>query len=103
MTKKVLNIRIFFISLGIHFDQYRWLKDSIYHTAVAPSRAMWAFMNRIQEIGIMSLETKINLLKTLVHPVGNYGCQIWGVDFLLPSESKAFAKYPIQRMVKGFF
>jgi hypothetical protein len=58
-----------FIYLTIHFDQHRWLKDSISHTAVAASRAMWALINRIQEIGIMSLETKINLFKTLVLPL----------------------------------
>jgi hypothetical protein len=43
----------------------------------------------------MSLETEINLFKTLVLPVGNYGCQIWGVDFLIPSEAQTFAKNPI--------
>jgi hypothetical protein len=91
-----------FIYLGIHFDQHRWLKDSISHTAVAASRAMWALINRIHEIGIMSLETKINLFKTLVLPVGNYGCQIWGVCFLIPSEAQTFAKNPIQKMVLDF-
>ena len=98
---KSIDYQKFFVYLGIHFDQNKWLKNSVDYTTVAARRAMWALIRRMQELGIMCLDTKIRLFKSLVLSIGNYGCQVWGPPLLMPSQSCTF-KNPMQILILEF-
>jgi len=62
---------------------------------------MWAIMGKIEGIGITCVDIQLRLFKALVAPVGDYGCQIWGVDHLGLSDTKIFGN-PMQQVVFTF-
>jgi hypothetical protein len=63
---------------------------------------MWAMIGRIEGLGILCLEAKLRLFKTVVGSIGNYACQVWAVDYLrVDCEEHVFAN-PFQQVVLTF-
>jgi hypothetical protein len=99
---KSIDFQKFFIYLGIHFDDNRWLKNSIDYTTVAARSAMLALIGPMKELGIMCLDTNFRLFKSLVLSIGNYKCHVWGPNLLMPSESCTLTKNPMQILILEF-
>jgi hypothetical protein len=63
------------------------------------NKALCALCATIDALGIKSIEVKLRLFNMLVMPIGNYGSQVWGVEYLrIDSEAHIFSD-PLQKLV----
>ncbi|HYC28868.1 MAG TPA: hypothetical protein VEB42_08630, partial [Chitinophagaceae bacterium] len=64
--------------LGLVFaDGDQHMRES-YELAMTRGRAaMFAFMQRCNELGVYNVAVKCHLFSTLVMPVMSYGCELW--------------------------
>ena len=66
------------------------------------SKAMWALCAKLDGLSVRCMEVKLHLFEMLVMSIGNYGCQIWGVDYLrVDSEAHVFNN-PLQKLLFVF-
>jgi len=55
---------------------------------------MWAVLAKFEGLGIACVRTKLRLFEALVVPIGAYGCQIWGVQYLGLKDREIFDNPP---------
>jgi hypothetical protein len=85
--------------LGVHCHNQRWFSMAADKMVEKASKAMWALCAKVDSLGVKCMEVKLRLFDMLVMSIGNYGCQIWGVDFLrIDSEAHVFNN-PLQKLV----
>ena len=68
--------------LGLPFHEHKWLSMAPQFMADKASHAMWALLKKIQGLRSTCMSVKVKLFMSLVASIGNYGSQIWGVEFL---------------------
>lgn len=68
--------------LGIVFHQTRGMSVAVSTLRNAGLRAMWGMLGRCGDVGLHSLQVKVNLFDALVAPVLSFGAEIWGPNLL---------------------
>jgi hypothetical protein len=70
-----------FCYLGIRFQNYTInpLHDVLNRNLSKARAACFAMQQRCREMGMSNIAVRCNLFNTLVTPVINYGCEVWGV------------------------
>ena len=63
--------------------QVYYLGQLIKVVKITAERTRHAVQNRISNMGGLSPELKLRLGDLLIRPVASFGCQIWGVNFLI--------------------
>jgi exonuclease III len=85
--------------LGVHVHNKQWLALAGDKLAEKASKAMWALCSKMDGLGVKCMEVKLRLFEMLVMSIGNYGCQVWGVNYLrLDSDAHVFNN-PLQKVV----
>ena len=85
--------------LGITVSGTRWLKDCLSHNTVQASRAMWTILHKQEQTDNMPACVKMNLFDVAVKTVADYGCHVWGVQYLdWRSEHTIFRGNPFQML-----
>ena len=85
---KALDIVDTYTYLGLVFHRYTSSTRKIWSHArnrllLAAKKSLFAMTHRIHEMKITSVPVICSLFDTLVAPVMSYGCEIWGVDYLV--------------------
>jgi hypothetical protein len=68
--------------LGLWLHHKDWFATAGQSMAEAAEKSMWAMLRMCRSNDIQLLETENRLFTVHVASVGNYGCQVWGVDYL---------------------
>jgi hypothetical protein len=63
---------------------------------------MWALMKKFKTLHIYNLKTKVRMFTAMVASVGNYGCQVWGVDFFRMDRECYIFNNPMQKLTFAF-
>lgn len=72
--------------LGVVFERgSKWTLTKGHNTA-AMRKALFAMMQRIQELKIESPLLQCSLFDALVAPVVSYGCEMWAIDYFRDSK-----------------
>jgi hypothetical protein len=66
--------------LGLWLHHKDWFDTAGQSMADAAKKSTWAMLRMCRSNDIQLLETKNILYAVHVASVGNYGCQVWGVD-----------------------
>lgn len=75
---KELALKSMFIYLGMVFDEDKGIKTSIARNIDKGRKAMYAVIRRCYQLGIANVGLKCHLFDTMVKPILNYGCEVWG-------------------------
>jgi len=88
--------------LGLWVHESKWFYGAPQKLTDTATKAMWALIARIEGLGITCLRVKISLFLSQVCSIGNYACQVWGVEYLrLDSEAHIFNS-PMQKLALTF-
>jgi len=88
--------------LGLTVHDEAWLSDCAAILASKASAVMWPTISRMRFLGVTRLEARIRIFNTVVAPIAEYGCQVWGVDFLNFSNENKIFDNPLQKLVLNF-
>jgi hypothetical protein len=88
--------------LGLWLHHRDWFAMAGQNMAEAAEKAMWAMLRLCRTNDIQLLETKNRLFTIHVASVGNYGCQVWGADYLKFSSFDHIMNNPMQRLQLSF-
>ena len=77
-----LQLKPMFIYLGILFDEDVGTHRSIERNISSSRKAMYALVRRCYQLNIRNVGLKCRLFDTLVSPILNFGCEVWGPDML---------------------
>ena len=78
----VLDIKDKFIYLGMLFEGRYDVKQMARRGLNRGRNALFALYRKCAELDIHNVYTKLHLFDTLVKPILNYGCEIWGPSIL---------------------
>ena len=85
--------------LGVHVHSKNWLSGAADKLAEKAGKALWALCSKMDGLGIRCMEVKLRLFQMLVMSIGNYGCQVWGINYLrFDSDAHVFSN-PLQKVV----
>jgi hypothetical protein len=73
-----LAVKPSFIYLGMVFDETCGSKGSVGRNLEKGRKAMYALIRRCYQLNIWNVGLRCHLFDTLVVPVLNYGCEVWG-------------------------
>jgi sorting nexin-29 len=79
---QAMPIKPSFVYLGITLDALEGLGPVLTARLTKAKAAMHGMFRRCYELGIHNVGMQCRLFDTLVQPVLNYGCEVWGADFL---------------------
>ena len=86
------------VYLGGRVHERKWFGTCAESLAASAQRALMALNHHCTSIGVVSIETKLRLFDILVHPVGSYGCQVWGVDYFNMNTATHILNNPLQKV-----
>jgi hypothetical protein len=72
-----------FVYLGIVFDEGNGVKEAVRRSISKGRAAMFALVRRCYELNIHNVYTRCRLFDSLVVPILNYGCEVWGPSNLV--------------------
>ena len=97
-----IEVKDGFKYLGLCVHESTWFSKAADMTCLAAEKAMWALLSKFEGLKIKCIKVKLMLFGSLVGSVGDYGCQVWGVDFLrFESEAHIFNN-PLQKLTLRF-
>ena len=67
-----------FVYLGMLFDRDKGVRPSLDRNIDKGRKAYFAMLRRFYEMGICNIDLKCHMFDSLVKPVLNYGCEVWG-------------------------
>ena len=79
---QVLPTSTEFVYLGMPFHATMALRRAVDRSVAAARRAMHALLCRLNALNIHNIRMRCYLFDTLVRPVLNYGCEVWGPGVL---------------------
>ena len=88
--------------LGLWVHESSWFYKAPGQLTEAASKAMWTLVKKIQGRRIFCINVKLTLFKSLIATIGNYGCQVWGVNYLRFDSEKHIFENPFQKVVLLF-
>lgn len=71
-----------FAYLGMPFNSRTGLGRAVDKSVAAGRRALFSLLRRLHEINVNNVRMRCYLFDTLVKPVLNYGCEVWGPGVL---------------------
>jgi exonuclease III len=71
-----------FAYLGMPFHSRNGLGQAVDKSVAAGRRALFSLLRRLHEINVNNVHMRCHLFDTLVRPVVNYGCEVWGPGVL---------------------
>lgn len=102
LSGQALKVSDSFKYLGLPLHATRGFADVCLYTADKARKALWALLSRIEALRITNLKTQLKLFQTLVESIGNYGCQVWGVDYFRVDTESHILSNPVQKVVLTF-
>jgi hypothetical protein len=88
--------------LGIILDKKEWFSKACERMVESTGKAMWALLRLCRERDIRLLESICRLFTVKVAAVGNYGCQVWGVEYLNFDDDSHVFDNPLQKLLFVF-
>ena len=88
--------------LGLLFTETDWVSQAPVRLAESATKAMFAVICKCEAMQITCLKVKLAMFMTMVASVGNYGCQLWAVNYLDMSRESAVFDNPFQEVVFDF-
>jgi hypothetical protein len=88
--------------LGVPLHATRWTGMAAIYLGDRAGKAMWALLRKFKTLQIYSLKVKVQMFVTLVASVGNYGCQVWGVNYLRMDRECHIFNNPMQKLTFNF-
>ena len=88
--------------LGLILDNKEWFSKAGERMVESAGKAMWALLRLCRERDIRLLESICRLFTVKVAAVGNYGCQVWGVEYLNFDDDSHVFDNPLQKLLFVF-
>lgn len=100
----VLEVKSFFIYLGMMFDEYDGMKKAGRRGMNKGRAALFAMMRRTYELEMNNVYIRCHLFDSLVKPILSYGCEVWGPYMFAKGDSLTLSglSTELEFLHKGF-
>jgi Reverse transcriptase (RNA-dependent DNA polymerase) len=77
-----LEVKTGFPYLGMYYDDTDSIRHALQHNMEKGRKAMYAMIRRCNELEMHNVRIMCHLFDSLVKPIIDYGCEVWGPMFL---------------------